>query len=84
MPGAIVDRPTGAFNSNKNIVAAMPIARPNSSPAVDGAPFYVAGWRPMPQGGLIHGGMGMLSPAKPKLEMDPSDPASWQRKYRFT
>lgn len=82
-PGAIVQRPAGAFNNRNNIVAAMPIARPNSSPAPGGAPFYLnesqADHLP-----IAHGGVMSLSPARPKLEMDPSDPTTWQRQYRFT
>lgn len=82
-PGAMADRPTGAFNNHKNIVARMPLARPNSSPSPDGAPFYLEGYRSasLP---LIHGGSIAVSPARPRLEMDPSDPSSWQRQYRFT
>lgn len=87
-PGAIVIRPTGVFNSNKNVTAAMAIARPNSSPAPDGAPHYISG--PMgtgsyaPNGKLMRGGAGSFSPSRPSLEMDPSDPSTWQREYRFT
>lgn len=82
IPGAIVDRPTGAFNSNKNVVAAMPIARPNSSPVGDGAPFYLDTYS-VPRGAIVHGGMMMVTPLRPRLEMDPSDPTTWQRQYRF-
>lgn len=81
--GAMVDRPTGAFNNKNNIVARMPIARPNSSPAPEGAPFYIEGYR-AGNGPLMHGGAMTMTPVRPRLEMDPSDPASWQRQYRFT
>lgn len=82
IPGAIVDRPVGAFHSKKNIVAAMPIARPNSSPASEGGPFYMEGYS-VPTGQLARGGILSLSPSRPRVEMDPSDPSSWQRQYRF-
>jgi hypothetical protein len=82
-PGAIVERPAGAFNNKNNIVAAMPIARPNSSPSPDGAPFYLqesmADHAPMVRGGAM-----AITPSRPNLEMDPSDPTTWQRQYRFT
>lgn len=87
-PGAMVFRPAGAPNSNKNIDVMMAIARPNSSPSPDGAPFYVNG--PMgtgsscPNGPLLRGGVASFGPAVPDLEMDPSDPKTWQRQYRFT
>lgn len=84
-PGAMADRPLGAFNAHKpNIVARMPIARPNSSPVVAGAPFYLGPAYQYNQGGLIGGGAVTLSPAKPNLEMDPSDQTTWQRAYSFT
>lgn len=35
-------------------------------------------------GMLITGGAAMLNPVKPRLMMDPSDPSTWQRTYRFT
>ena len=88
VPGAIVIRPTGVTNSNKNIIAAMAIARPNSSPSPDGAPFYISG--PMgtgsycPNGPLHRGGVSSFSPSKPSLEMDPTDITTWQRQYRFS
>jgi hypothetical protein len=82
-PGALVTRPTGAFNSNKNIVAVMPTARPNSSPAPDGAPYYLSGGD-RPNGALLRGGTIGISPSKPRVETDLTDPTSWQRQYRFT
>jgi hypothetical protein len=80
-PGAYVDRPVGAFNSRKNVVARMAIARPNSSPAPEGAPWYLGGSHGMV--GMQRGGVGSFTPAKPRLEADPSDPTTWQRQYRF-
>ena len=35
-------------------------------------------------GTLITGGAQMLTPVKPRLMMDPSDPSTWQRRYQFT
>jgi hypothetical protein len=35
-------------------------------------------------GVLITGGAPMLGMLKPRLMMDPSDPTTWQRPYRFT
>lgn len=35
-------------------------------------------------GALITGGSLPLTPAKPSLMMDPSDPTTWQRPYQFT
>jgi hypothetical protein len=83
-PGAIVQRPTGSFNNNQSIVAAMPIARPNSSPSPNGAPFYLGAAYSNPAYELIRGGTTRLIPSSPKLEMDPTDPTTYQREYRFT
>ena len=38
----------------------------------------------VPAGALHTGGAQMLGMAKPNLMMDPSDPTTWQREYRFT
>lgn len=83
IPGAMVTRPAGAVNSNKNIVTVMPIARPNSSPSGIGAPFYITGYNP-PGGTIQRGGTLPVSPAKPRVEADLTDPTTWQRQYRFT
>jgi hypothetical protein len=83
-PGAIVERPTGAFNNNTNVVAAMPIARPNSSPSPIGAPFYLGSAYSNPAYEMIRSGTVRLTPTAPKLEMDPTDPTTYQREYRFT
>lgn len=87
-PGALVIRKAAGPNNNKLITVVMPIARPNSSPAPGGAPFYLYG--PMntgsqrPNGTLLRGGSHSLSPSKPRVEMDPTDPTTWQRSYRFS
>jgi len=83
-PGAIVERPTGAFNNKSNITAAMPIARPNSSPSPQGAPFYLGAAYSNPAYAMIRGGTVRLIPTSPKLEMAPDDPSTYQREYRFT
>lgn len=61
------------------------IARPNSSPGAMGGPVTVRGPGMLARpGALQRGGIMPLTPAKPKLEMDPSDPSTWQRQYSFT
>lgn len=84
-PGALSERPVGAFNARKpSITAMMPLARPNSSPSPNGAPFYLGDAYCPCDNILIRGGSTTLSPSRPSLEMDPSDQLSWQREYRFT
>jgi hypothetical protein len=46
-------------------------------------PQYYQGAFP-PAGALYSGGAQMLKPPKPNLMMDPSDPTTWRRDYRFT
>jgi hypothetical protein len=48
-----------------------------------------AGWLPAEgpnyrTGQVPAGGAQWFEPVKPKLMMDPSDPTTWQRAYRFT
>ena len=43
-------------------------------------PNYTTGQNPA----TPHGGAQWWQPAKPVLMMDPSDPSTWQRPYRFT
>ncbi len=38
----------------------------------------------LPPGALQTGGALAVAPRKPRLMMDPSDPSTWQREYRFT
>jgi len=38
----------------------------------------------LPAGAFATGGSASLRMRKPKLMMDPSDPTTWQREYRFT
>lgn len=56
-----------------HVAQSWAIARPVSAPAPKYSP-PVGLWRPDPVG---------LSPSAPKLMMDPSDPSTWQRSYRF-
>lgn len=57
------------------------ITRPSTFPDPTNAPFYVDyGYSPNL---LAHGGSLALTPARPRVEMDPSDPSTWQRQYRF-
>lgn len=84
VPGTIQLRQAGVGNQ-KNITAAMPISRPNSSPSPDGgAPFYSAGSYTYRPNQLQRGGAMALTPQAPHLEMDPSDQGTWQRPYRFS
>jgi len=68
---------------NKNIVHTWAIARPNSGFSPTGAPFYIAGQEGQ-NGVLLRGTTPTLTPSQPKTQMDPSDPTTWQRQYRFT
>jgi hypothetical protein len=71
-------------NSNPwtvGIPQVWPIMRPSTAPDPNGAPFYVNGY---PQQTIIRGGVAALRLAPNDKEMDPSNPATWQRAYRFT
>lgn len=65
----------------KGIPQTWAITRPGGAPQADGAPHYVSTYG---QNQMIRGGFLGLIPARPKVEMDPSDPATWQRRYRFS
>ena len=83
-PGTIQVRQAG-LGTQGNITAAMPISRPNSSPSPHGgAPFYAAGTYQYRPNQLQRGGAMTLTPSAPRVEMDPSNQATWQRPYRFT
>lgn len=59
----------------KNIPTVWPVTRPMSAPIT-----------PNPQSGyLLRGGTGMfrMQLTAPNVEMDPSNPATWQRQYQF-
>ena len=57
-----------------NVAQSLAIARPISAPAPKYSP-PVGLWRPATPM--------TLSPSQPNLMMDPSDPTTWQRQYRF-
>lgn len=60
------------------------IAHPVACPDPEGAPFYIQDHVPDSGNHVIRTGVVNLSPARPNVEMDPSDPDTWQRPYRFT
>jgi hypothetical protein len=66
-----------------NITQTWAVSRPGSAPEPLGAPFYLHETM-SPQGGLIRTGVMPLMPSRPRVQMDPSDPSTWQRQYRFT
>ena len=58
-----------------NVVTTWAISRPTATPA----PLY------SPPAAVPRGtGFGGFTPAQPNTMMDPSDPSTWQRQYRFT
>jgi hypothetical protein len=63
------------------ILQTWAIVRPSSGFDPNGAPFYLG---PSRQNQLIRGGAFALTPAKPRVMMDPSDKTTWQRAYLFT
>lgn len=76
-----VTTPGYARSSTRNgIVQTWAIVRPGSGPQPDGAPFYISGYRP---NALIRGGTFAVTPARPNVEMDPTDSSTWQRQYYF-
>jgi len=58
------------------------VSRPVDTYHPDGAPLYIGGGERV-NGLLMRGGVLALTPSKPNIEMDPSDPTTWQRPYRF-
>lgn len=70
-----------------NVDVAMPVSRPVFGWDGDGAPYYLKPdelTRPAARNTFAHAGTLAVQCLKPRLEMDPSDPLSWQREYRFT
>lgn len=66
----------GAMRSNtiNGIVQTWAVSRPSAAPTPKYSP-------PPP----VSRGSGVgFSPAQPNVEMDPSNPQTWQRQYRFT
>lgn len=66
---------------HNNIQQVWAIARPGSAPQSDGAPHYISTYGPNQ---MIRGGFLALIPARPKVEMDPTDSSTWQRRYLFS
>jgi hypothetical protein len=60
------------------------ISRPVSAPHDGLAPPLHVVENTRHNGGLQRGGFVGLSPARPRIEADPSDSETWQREYRFT
>jgi hypothetical protein len=61
------------------------ISRPVFGYAADLAPGYYQhhGLTANPRNKLRTAGAMHITPHKPRVEMDPSDPTTWQRQYRF-
>lgn len=58
------------------------VSRPLNSPHPNGAPFYIDdGYC---QYEMVRGGQFAISPARPRVEADLTDPSTWQRKYVLT
>lgn len=60
------------------------ISRPVSAPHDGLAPPLHVVENTRQNGALQRGGMVALAPARPRVQMDPSDHDTWQREYRFT
>src|ERR1043165_780378 len=72
------------LTTHKGIQQTWAIARPVYSHDPSGAPFYFSTVNNRPSGALVTQGVGKLTPPRPKIEMDPSDESTWQRRYRFS
>lgn len=83
-PGFVKITKPGGTNTNSNVVQTWAIARPGSSPGVEGAPFYLTTYRYPPNSLIRSGASEPLNLTQPNLEMDPTNPNTWQRQYRFT
>lgn len=68
---------------HKKVPQTWAVARPTGGFDPVGAPFYITG-SAAENGPLARGGSQAVRPSKPNVEMDPSDPTTWQRQYRFT
>lgn len=80
-PPAVIVPGTVRVVVRDNIPQTWAIARPGTSPQPDGAPHYVSRYLPNQ---MIRGGFMGLRPPVPNIEMDPSDPTTWQRRYQFS
>lgn len=83
LPGAVKVsmRDTNSNPWQKGIPQIWPIARPVTAPSASGAPFYLSGDTTYT---IARGGTMRFVPPYPNREMDPTDPNTWQRPYRFT
>ena len=71
--------------TSSGITQTWAITRPVSAPAGVAYPAYVTGPGMTAQPGvLFRSGMMPLSPARPRMAMDPSNPETWQRRYTFS
>ena len=68
---------------HKGIPQTWAVARPTGGYDPNGAPFYVSG-SARPNGPMARSGSQAIRPHRPNIAMDPSDPTTWQRDYRFT
>lgn len=71
-------------NSNpwtQGIPQVWPVTRPSTAPMPNGAPFYINGY---PINSLQRASSPGLRLPPVVREMDPSNPDTWQRDYRFT
>ncbi len=83
-PSVLALRSVGIAGAGKNVVAVVPLSRPNSSPSPDcGAPFYSASSYENPSVQMVYGGTMPLHLPRSWVEADISDPNTWQREYRF-
>jgi hypothetical protein len=80
-PGAVRVNSARPNMWTKQIPQVWPIMRPSTAPNPNGAPFYVTGY---PQYDIHRAGAFPLHLTQPNNQMDPSNPDTWQRAYRFT
>lgn len=71
------------ITNHKGIPQTWAVARPTGGFDPVGAPFYITG-SVAENGPLARSGSQAVRPHKPNVAMDPSDPTTWQREYRFT
>lgn len=59
------------------------IARPMTCFEGSNAPFYYQEDQSDCGTDIARGGVMRLTPSRPRVQMDPSNPKTWQRQYRF-
>lgn len=69
------------FTRSGDVPQMWPIARPVTSWNTDSSYYRGTMFTP---GNLVRSGPLVVKPSIPNVEMDPSDPSTWQRKYRFS